>query len=170
MKTIVSALLLVAAGSALADSPGDPPPPTRSLAQQAAVTPAAFYPAGTNQLPLPSWQEVSQYSCGLGVLQQPYMVSIDSKFIIHGELTASTYCSSGGRGGHSVHHFYTYSIEWDYCGNYKLLPYNGGPMDQTAVVTDSFGNTAYVTDPNQNFSAVPWLNLNQLPPNATCLE
>jgi hypothetical protein len=30
-------------------------------------------------------------------------------------------------------------------------------MDQTAVVTDSFGNTAYVTDPNQNFNAVPWL-------------
>jgi len=43
-------------------------------------------------------------------------------------------------------------------------------MDQTAVVTDSFGNTAYVTDPNQNFNAVPWLNLNQLPPKAGCLQ
>ncbi len=170
MKILISALLSVAAGLAFADAPGNLQPAPRSLAQLTAVTPASLYPAGTNQLPLPPWQQVSQYSCGLGVLQQPYMVSIDSNFIIHGELTASTYCSAGGRGGHSVHHVYTYSIEWDYCGNYQLLPYDGKPMDQTVVVTDTYANTAYVTDPNPNFSAVPSLNLNQLPPNAVCLE
>jgi hypothetical protein len=104
------------------------------------------------------------------VKQEPYIVSIDSNFIIHGELTASTYCSAGGRGGHSVHYNYKYSIEWDYCGSFKLLPYDGGAMDQTAVVADAFGNTAYVTVPNPNFSAVPWLQLNQLPPNAVCLQ